>query len=132
MPRTARGAPGGLVFHVLNRGVARTELFEKPADYQAFERVLREIIGRPVAREKLAAIKMPPLSKIARVELPSHIANIGPVPLSRSFSERIVTVKTDPQQVERRGTLVVSKGRINQAPSRKLITGKHLRRKTHL
>jgi hypothetical protein len=86
MPRTARVAPGGLVFHVLNRGVARMQLFEKPADYQAFERVLREIIGRPVAREKLAAIKIPPLSKIARVELPSHIANIGPVPLSPAFS----------------------------------------------
>jgi hypothetical protein len=82
MPRTAPVALGGLVFHVLNRGVARMQLFEKPGDYQAFERVLREIIGRPVTREKLAAIKMPPLSKIARVELPSHIANIGPVPLS--------------------------------------------------
>ena len=42
MPRTARVAPGGMVFHVLNRGVARMQLFEKPADYQAFEGVLRE------------------------------------------------------------------------------------------
>jgi putative transposase len=31
-----------MVFHVLNRGVARMQLFEKPADYQAFEGVLRE------------------------------------------------------------------------------------------
>jgi hypothetical protein len=44
MPRTARVAPGGLVFHVLNRGVARMQLFEKPADYQAFEQVLRETL----------------------------------------------------------------------------------------
>src|SRR5271157_2493710 len=36
MPRTARVAPGGMVFHVLNRGVARMQLFEKAADYQAF------------------------------------------------------------------------------------------------
>ena len=32
-----------MVFHVLNRGVARMQLFEKPADYQAFEGVLREM-----------------------------------------------------------------------------------------
>jgi putative transposase len=31
-----------MVFHVLNRGVARMLLFEKSADYQAFEEVLRE------------------------------------------------------------------------------------------
>jgi putative transposase len=31
-----------MVFHVLNRGVARMLLFEKPADYLAFENVLRE------------------------------------------------------------------------------------------
>ena len=45
MPRTARIAPGGMVFHVLNRGVARMQLFEKPADYQAFEQVLGETLG---------------------------------------------------------------------------------------
>lgn len=31
-----------MVFHVLNRGVRSMRLFEKPADFQAFERVLRE------------------------------------------------------------------------------------------
>lgn len=31
-----------MVFHVLNRGVARMQLFEKHGDYQAFEAVLRE------------------------------------------------------------------------------------------
>jgi putative transposase len=44
MPRTARIAPGGMVFHVLNRGVARMQLFDKPADFQAFERVLQETL----------------------------------------------------------------------------------------
>jgi REP element-mobilizing transposase RayT len=42
MPRTTRVASGGMVFHILNRGVARMPLFEKAADYQVFEGVLRE------------------------------------------------------------------------------------------
>jgi putative transposase len=50
MARTARVAPGGLVFHVLNRGVARMQLFEKPADYQAFEQVLRETLDESSMR----------------------------------------------------------------------------------
>jgi hypothetical protein len=38
-----------MVFHVLNRGVARMQLFEKPADYQAFEHVLQETLDeRPM------------------------------------------------------------------------------------
>src|SRR6516225_1361838 len=40
MPRTARHAPGGFVYHALNRAVARLPLFQKDADYLAFERVL--------------------------------------------------------------------------------------------
>ncbi len=42
MPRRARVAPGGLVYHVLNRGVGRMTLFEDAADYAAFERCLRQ------------------------------------------------------------------------------------------
>ncbi len=30
MPRAAKVAPGGVLFHVLNRGVGRMELFSKP------------------------------------------------------------------------------------------------------
>jgi putative transposase len=41
MPRAARNAPGGYVYHVLNRAVARLPLFEKDGDFQAFERVLK-------------------------------------------------------------------------------------------
>lgn len=44
MPRTARQAPGGMVYHVLNRGVGRMRLFDKPGDYEAFERVLAETL----------------------------------------------------------------------------------------
>jgi putative transposase len=37
-------APGGYVYHALNRGVARLALFEKPGDYDAFEAVLAEAL----------------------------------------------------------------------------------------
>ena len=50
MPRIARVAPGGLVYHALNRAVARLPLFEKEADYAAFERVLVEA-RRSIPRE---------------------------------------------------------------------------------
>lgn len=50
MPRTARVAPGGLVYHALNRAVARLPLFEKEADYEAFERVLAEAQQRHPTR----------------------------------------------------------------------------------
>ena len=42
MPRTSRVAPGGYVYHVLNRGVGRRRLFDKAADFQAFEDILAE------------------------------------------------------------------------------------------
>jgi putative transposase len=44
MPRAARIAPGGLVYHALNRAVARLPLFQKDGDYEAFERVLAEAL----------------------------------------------------------------------------------------
>ena len=42
--RSANVASGGIAFYVLNRGVARRQLFEKPTDYEAFEHVLREAL----------------------------------------------------------------------------------------
>jgi len=49
MPRSAREAPGGVVFHVLNRGVGRMRLFGQDGDYEAFERVLEEtLVLRPM------------------------------------------------------------------------------------
>jgi putative transposase len=42
MPRGPRNAPGGIVYHVLNRGVGRQTLFYKPADFDAFERIMAE------------------------------------------------------------------------------------------
>jgi putative transposase len=46
MARRPRQAPGGIVYHVLNRAVARLPLFEKPTDYDAFLRVLAETLDK--------------------------------------------------------------------------------------
>ena len=50
MPRGARYTPGGMVFHVLNRGVGRRTLFEKDADYLAFVRVIEETLSTRLMR----------------------------------------------------------------------------------
>src|SRR3954454_25025382 len=42
MPRVARNAPGGIIFHVMNRANGRPHLFKKPQDFLAFEQVLIE------------------------------------------------------------------------------------------
>jgi putative transposase len=60
MPRIARYAPKGLVYHALNRAVARLPLFQKEADYEAFERVLEE------AHEKF------PIEILAYCVMPNH------------------------------------------------------------
>lgn len=44
MSRKARQTPGGYVYHALNRATARLTLFRKPADYDAFVRVLDEAL----------------------------------------------------------------------------------------
>lgn len=50
MARQARVAPGGLVYHVLNRAVAGLPLFRKVADFEAFERVMVEAQERNPTR----------------------------------------------------------------------------------
>ena len=45
MPRIAGVAPGGMVYHVLNRGVGRMRLFVTDADYAAWERVILETLA---------------------------------------------------------------------------------------
>ncbi|MCE5266347.1 MAG: transposase [Planctomycetaceae bacterium] len=49
-----------MVFHVLNRGVARMQIFEKAGDYQAFERVMEE------------TLKEVPMRICAYCAMPSH------------------------------------------------------------
>ncbi|KAA5546854.1 hypothetical protein FYK55_00010 [Roseiconus nitratireducens] len=46
MPRRPRACPAGVCFHVLNRAVARLPLFNKAADYRAFESVMEEAYDR--------------------------------------------------------------------------------------
>jgi putative transposase len=58
MPRIARRAPKGLIYHALNRAMARLPLFQKEADYRAFEEVLHEAHER-VPLEILAYCVMP-------------------------------------------------------------------------
>jgi putative transposase len=40
MPRTARIAPGGYIYHVLNRGAGKMTLFRSKKDFEAFQRCL--------------------------------------------------------------------------------------------
>jgi len=42
MPRRPRSAPGGLVYHVLNRSVGKMKMFRHDADYLAFERIIHQ------------------------------------------------------------------------------------------
>ncbi len=50
MPRGPRNAPGDLVYHVLNRGVARRRLFHKVPDYAAFERCIHDTLSEVPTR----------------------------------------------------------------------------------
>ena len=50
MPRTNRILPGGMLFHVLNRGVGRQQLFRKSEDYLAFEETLEETVEKSPMR----------------------------------------------------------------------------------
>src|SRR5688572_3301934 len=60
MPRPLRTAPGGLIYHVLNRANGKRTIFHGPHDYRAFERVLGE------AQERL------PMPVLAWCVMPNH------------------------------------------------------------
>jgi putative transposase len=60
MPRTARKAPGGTIFHVINRGVGRRPLFDDGDDFAAFERVMAH------------ALEAHPLRLLAYCLMPNH------------------------------------------------------------
>lgn len=59
MGRPLRASPGGYVYHVLNRANARLPIFQKPADYEAFERVLQEALAHVPNMRLLAYCLMP-------------------------------------------------------------------------
>ncbi len=46
MPRTARASVGGICYHVINRGNARSEVFHKQGDYQAFVNLIEAACKR--------------------------------------------------------------------------------------
>ena len=50
MPRTARNAPGGLIYHVINRGVGKQRIFFDDSDYLAFEGVIQETLVKSPMR----------------------------------------------------------------------------------
>ena len=58
MPRTRRLTAANYVYHVLNRGAKKGLLFADASDYQAFEDLLREAMGR-VPMRILAYCLMP-------------------------------------------------------------------------
>ena len=58
MPRRLRMDVGGIAYHVLNRRVGRLVMFDKDADYLAFEKVLAEAGGK-VPMRLLAYCLMP-------------------------------------------------------------------------
>ena len=59
MPRPPRVTKPGVVYHLLNRRVMRLPLFQKDADYEAFQRVLSTSLERPDAPALLAYCLMP-------------------------------------------------------------------------
>src|SRR3954464_11977369 len=46
MPRPLRRIDAGDIYHVLNRGNGRRNLFAKSADFQAFVKLLADALGR--------------------------------------------------------------------------------------
>lgn len=50
MGRPLRVAPGGVVYHVLNRANGRQRLFDNDGDYRAFERVMTQACDRASMR----------------------------------------------------------------------------------
>lgn len=60
MPRTVRIAPGGYIYHALNRGVAQLPLFENNDDFEDFERVL------------IAAVERRPIRLLGYCIMPNH------------------------------------------------------------
>src|SRR5947209_773104 len=46
MPRRPRSAPGGHVYHVLNRAAGQMKMFRRDADFLAFQNLIAEAVER--------------------------------------------------------------------------------------
>ena len=93
MPRTARVAPGGTIFHVLNRGNARDQIFHKDADFHAFEKIVAETIEH-VPMRILAYCLMP--NHWHLVLWPKHDGDLG------RFMQRLTTTHVRRWHLHRR------------------------------
>ena len=60
MPRAARIAPGGMIFHCLNRGNDRRQIFDDDGDFAGFERVLQ------------ATLEVVPVRSLSYCLMPNH------------------------------------------------------------
>ncbi len=60
MARTARIAPGGFIYHVLNRSVGKIKLFRTQKDYEAFQHCMLE------------ALAVEPMRVLGYCVMPSH------------------------------------------------------------
>lgn len=59
MGRALRVAPGGYVYHILNRANGRVRIFQKKGDYEAFERILEESLEHVPGMRILTYCLMP-------------------------------------------------------------------------
>ena len=86
MPRIAGVSPGGMLFHVLNRGVGRIQIFRAEEDYDAFHRLVEQ--ARRVAPIRIRAYCWVPNprpsdwteyvnSRQTEAELEARMARIG-------------------------------------------------------
>lgn len=70
----------GLTYHVLNRRVSRLSLFDKPADYLAFEKILREAndrTGLGIATSYLMPNSLAPIVMAKRPRRGEHWKDTG-------------------------------------------------------
>ena len=104
MPRTARIAPAGLIFHVLNRANAGAQLFERDADYRGFEDLLVET-GVRLPVPILAYCLMPTHWHL--VLWPQRDGDLG------AFMQRLTTTHARRWHLARRS---VGRGHLYQGP----------------
>ena len=56
MPRAARVAPPGMVYHVLNRAAGRMHMFRKDADFEILDRIRITYLELAGADKKLRVV----------------------------------------------------------------------------
>lgn len=72
MPRTARASVGNVVYHVINRGNSRGEVFHKPEDYTAFVGLMGEACERSGAAGASEAARRAAVRVLGYCLMPNH------------------------------------------------------------